>query len=214
MSARVLALVLSGAFLGGCALVSGLSSLDVGDAAPVVDASVDRAADVGPKETGTVDVVDSGGGTEAAPPIDAGVDAPSCGTLLGGSATFASACTGVNPVFNTGTLTPGSYELYALRDYGGNCGSFVSQQVAGRLVITNLGQKYRFDELIVADGIPEARSWEVVVSGSALDVTQLCGTAVADKSWGLNVIPPTDGGVGTLLYFKNDGVKQLRYYWH
>ncbi len=212
--ARVVVCLAMASGLAGCALVSGLSSLDVGEGTTVADASVDRRPDVATVDASTVDVVVDAAGEAEAGPVDAGIDAPSCGALLGGSATFATACTGVNPVFNNGALTPGSYELYALRDYGGNCGSFVSQQVAGRLVITNLGQKYRLDELIVTNGVPEARSWEAVVNGSALDVTQLCGTPVNDKSWGINVVPPTDGGVGTLLYFKDDGVKQLRYYWH
>jgi hypothetical protein len=199
---------------GGCALVSGLSDLDVGPET-TVDASVDRlTADATKPETSTdagidsfvIDASDAGDGSDGAPP---------CGPVLADAAVIQSTCSSFNPVFNTGALPTGDYSLIQARVYLNTCSGFTSFPASGQLTISGGDAgTYRLDERLVLNGTTTIRSYSAVVKGNAVDVKLLCGPAIGVTSWGLNVSSGGGGGgKATVSFFKDDFITKQRFFW-
>lgn len=196
----------------GCALVSGLSDLDVGDPSNPIDASVDQALDA-PKLDGAVEAnADAAVFDASPPPTDAG-DAATCGPPAGDGPVISTSCITGTPLFGTGTIPTGVFDLSTLRFFQTSCTGFVSTTVSGRLVVTAQGSTLRFDERITMNNQAINRSYEAVVNGNAVDVKLLCGPPITVTSWGLNL---TSGGgnKNAISFVKDDGQTKPRYIWN
>lgn len=209
--ARLLFVVGASAFVGGCALVSGLSDLDVGETPALIDSGSDArdgsvGLDAAAEAKADVALFDA-----APPPSDAGDGAVACGPPPGDGPAINTTCIVGTPIFATGALDAGAYDLVQVRVFQNSCNGFVPSSVTGRLVVTVQGSGYRLDERITTGGVPVTRSYTGVVNGNAMDVKLVCGPSIGTTSWGLNVT--TGGGNKNMITFYKDDIK-TRYFWN
>ncbi len=208
---RALPLALAASLVTGCALVSGLSDLDVGDAP--LDAAADAARDVAPDRLvdATADV-STDAGSEADAPSDAPADVTDAATCtVSGSdfSTITSTCIAANPNFQGGTIPSASYALTDLYELKGSCSGYVAFTASGRLNVQVQGGTFTIEERVTINGVPTERRYTGTVSGSTMTLTQLCGPAAPTK-WQLYV----DVVAGkTLVLALKAGQPTQRFYW-
>jgi hypothetical protein len=199
----------------GCALVSGLSGLDVGgnDAAVAFDASVD----VKPKLDAAPPDGAADGATDAVapPPIDAAADVTDVGPCAVSGpdpAPIQTSCVTGKPIFAAGTIPSGTYSLVILREFASSCGGFNPVPASGLLKITALGgSAYTLQERVTVNGVVTQRYYDATVSGTTMTVSLKCGPPILSKLWELNV--SVVGGKTQFVAYQQGSPNDLRYFW-
>lgn len=210
----VAALCVAPLLASGCALVSGLSSLDVGE---TLDSGKDGTTIEAAVESGLdASIVDAptDRDADAPPPVDAGKDADAaaaCSVVGSDPLPFASVCTTANPIFQYTPIPAGTYELTSLREYLSTCNGYVPLQVTGVLNVVPSGPTYVLHERITINGTSTSRSYNANVSGTTMNVTVTCGPSITTTAWPLYI--NTQGGKTTISVLKPDFTVDQRFIW-
>jgi hypothetical protein len=197
-------------FTGGCALVSGLSDLDVGST-PVVDASVD-VVDAAADALSDKNVVPF---DAAPPPVDASkdvVDAASTCAVTGTDPTpFPSQCSTGTAALQAGTIPSSTYYLASVREFPPDCTGYVAKTVTGSLYITSVGSTYAIQERLSINGVVTSRYYTATVSGTTMTVALVCGPPIPSTQWALFV--SNQGGKTQLVVLKPTQPYDQRFFW-
>jgi hypothetical protein len=205
------ALALGCSLLGGCALVSGLSSLEVGYApedAAIAETSVDasREADADADVTDPFDADASNDAGDA----DADADASTCTVTGSNGSNIVSQCVTGNPIFQQGFIPPTSYTLTSLHDLKSGCNNYQPVAASGRLNVATQGSTYVLEERITIDGVTTERRYTATMANDAFKVTLTCGPPIATSQWPIYV--GTMGGKTVIAVLKTAPSPQ-RFYW-
>lgn len=148
---------------------------------------------------------------------DGGTVVLTCGPGSGNGASIQSACSSLKAIVAGGTLTAGTYDLAGFTITGTTtfCSSYTPLGYAGRLDIADKGGGvFELSERVQRTDVlarPTPKEWNATPSGSFLNVSQTCGTAITSKSWGYTV--STSNGKPSLVYTHDSGTATVRYRW-
>ncbi len=199
----------------GCAVVSGLSSLDIGaglDGA-LVDASVDAKGEAAIVDAKS-DVADAKLDADASPSVDAGIDANdagSCPVVGTDPAAVQSVCVTGTPIFAAGTIPAGTYALTQVREFSTTCNGYVPLSVSGVLNIAVQGSTYQLQERLTINGVVSQRNYTATVNNTNMTVTLVCGPAIQSNLWQLNV--SAQGGKTQFIALKQGTPYDQRFFW-
>lgn len=212
MRSAVAVLVVAFSGVTGCALVSGLSDLDVAPS-PVADASIDvvkgdASGDAPALDVALPDVRDADALPDAAKDADAGA----CAVPGADPTTVQTTCTTGSPVYAAGSIPTGTYSLTQLREFPQTCNGYVPLSATGLLVVAGQGSQYAIEERLTINGVTTSRYYTGTVSGTTMTVTVVCGPSVPSNQWQLNV-GAGGGGKASLVVYKTSPPTDQRFFW-
>lgn len=202
--------------VAGCALVSGLSDLDVATQA-VVDASTDSGSDGGTDGPTALDGARDAdaGGFDVVPLPDAGKDAdaaPGC-TVLGSDPTaVTTTCTTGSPFFSAGALPTGTYWLTQVREFPATCNGYQAVSATGLLLVAAQGSLFMLEERLTIGGVTTSRHYTATMNGTTMTVALTCGPAIPSNTWQLNLSQGSNGKTTFVVYKTSPPVDQ-RFFW-
>ena len=214
MRSAVAVLVVASSGVTGCALVSGLSDLDVGPSS-VTDAAIDVKTDAGFDAIAldapvALDARDGEAGTVVDAAKDA--DAGACPVSGADPAAVQSTCTTGNPIFAAGAIPAGTYALTMIREFPQTCTGSVPVSATGLLLVAVQGSLYALEERLTINGVTTSRHYTATVSGTTMTVALTCGPAIPSNQWQLNVSAGT-GGKTSLVVYKTSPPTDQRFFW-